>query len=94
MRVRRPLSRRKHAITAPRRPRPGDAHRRLGSERAGGTVEAEASEPVQPDARERLVRESGGPQDEAYYGCACGYQFTARVDTDVICPHCGTLQAW
>ena len=58
-------------------------------------LEPEAA-PATPacDALEQRVRSSGGPQDLAHYGCACGYQFTARVDTHVACPHCGGDQAW
>ena len=62
---------------------------------------AEPTDPLEPesaellaDRRERLVRESGGPQDQAHYACSCGYQFTADVGTAVICPHCGSEQAW
>jgi hypothetical protein len=34
------------------------------------------------------------PEDSAYYGCSCGFQFQAAVSTSVHCPHCGTAQAW
>lgn len=47
--------------------------------------------PVDPEAR---VREAGGPEDVAHYGCECGYQFEAAVTTSVSCPHCGSAQAW
>jgi hypothetical protein len=43
------------------------------------------------DLRSRV---SGGPVDNAHYGCGCGYQFSAAVSTSVSCPHCGSLQAW
>jgi rubrerythrin len=43
---------------------------------------------------ERRVRESGGPEDRAFYTCSCGYAFDADVSTSVVCPHCGTTQAW
>jgi hypothetical protein len=47
-----------------------------------------------PDPLERRMRESGGPQDHAQYGCGCGYLFTANVATSVCCPRCGSGQAW
>ncbi len=40
------------------------------------------------------VRAAGGPVDQASYGCACGYTFSASVSTTVTCPHCGADQAW
>ena len=40
------------------------------------------------------VREAGGPIDQASYSCECGYLFRAPVSTSVVCPHCGTGQAW
>jgi len=40
------------------------------------------------------VREAGGPVDQASYNCECGYLFRAPVSTSVVCPHCGTGQAW
>ena len=43
---------------------------------------------------EKRVRESGGPEDRAFYTCSCGYAFDAEVTTSVTCPHCGTGQAW
>jgi len=42
----------------------------------------------------RRARESGGPEDTAFYACSCGYAFDAAVTTSVACPHCGTTQAW
>jgi hypothetical protein len=42
----------------------------------------------------RRARESGGPEDRAFYTCSCGYAFDAHVTTSVACPHCGTTQAW
>ncbi len=39
-------------------------------------------------------REAGGPVDHASYSCQCGYLFVAPVSTTVMCPHCGTGQAW
>jgi hypothetical protein len=55
--------------------------------------------PATPDpeadlADERRMRESGGPDDRAMYTCSCGYVFEADVTTSVMCPHCGTAQAW
>ena len=43
---------------------------------------------------EDRVRDAGGPQDLAFYRCACGYAFSGAVSTHVSCPHCGTEQAW
>ena len=43
---------------------------------------------------EQRARESGGPEDRAFYTCSCGYAFDADVSTSVVCPHCGTTQAW
>jgi hypothetical protein len=43
---------------------------------------------------ERRHRASVAPEDEAHYGCSCGFQFQAPVSTSVACPHCGTAQAW
>lgn len=47
-----------------------------------------------PLAAERRLRSSGGPVDNATYGCACGHVFQAPVSTGVECPKCGTGQAW
>ena len=43
---------------------------------------------------EQRVREAGGPQDTAFYRCACGAGFEGDVSTHVACPHCGTDQEW
>jgi len=54
-----------------------------------------ASVPAPPELKaERRARESGGPEDRAFYTCSCGYAFDADVSTSVVCPHCGTTQAW
>jgi hypothetical protein len=47
-----------------------------------------------PDPDVQRVQEAGGPIDHASYSCACGYLFSADVSTSVICPHCGSDQAW
>ncbi len=47
-----------------------------------------------PDPDVQRVQEAGGPEDHASYSCACGYLFSADVSTSVVCPHCGTDQAW
>lgn len=47
-----------------------------------------------PLAAERRMRDSGGPEDNATYGCACGMVFEAPVSTGVNCPTCGAPQAW
>ena len=43
---------------------------------------------------EQRVRDAGGPQDTAFYRCACGFGFEGDVSTHVACPHCGTDQEW
>jgi hypothetical protein len=109
MRVRKPLSQPRIPASL-RRVRNGEERKRNSVERPspastdpGSTGEAPAEQPAESAEpagsvvsrrREQLVRESGGPQDEAHYSCSCGYQFTAPVGTAVSCPHCGTLQAW
>jgi len=53
------------------------------------------SVPTPPElTAEQRVRESGGPEDRAFYTCSCGYAFDAAVTTSVTCPHCGAGQAW
>ena len=53
------------------------------------------SVPEPPELKaEKRARESGGPEDRAFYTCACGYAFDADVSTSVACPHCGAAQAW
>jgi hypothetical protein len=53
------------------------------------------SVPAPPELKaERRARESGGPEDKAFYTCSCGYAFDADVTTSVTCPHCGAGQAW
>ena len=46
------------------------------------------------DLEAERFREAGGPLDRASYVCDCGYAFAAPVSTTVVCPHCGTGQAW
>jgi hypothetical protein len=46
------------------------------------------------DLAVQRVRDAGGPVDQASYTCQCGYLFSATVSTTVMCPHCGTDQAW
>jgi len=53
-----------------------------------------AGTPSSWDLEAERVRQAGGPLDEATYSCACGYLFSAAVCTTVVCPHCGTGQAW
>jgi hypothetical protein len=53
---------------------------------------AEPAHPCDPAAQR--VRQAGGPVDLASYTCSCGYLFSASVSTSVVCPHCGTGQAW
>ncbi|GAC1438317.1 MAG: hypothetical protein NVSMB51_14010 [Solirubrobacteraceae bacterium] len=62
--------------------------------RPASVTAIETPAPSPRDLREQRVRASGGPQDQAHYGCNCGYSFTASVGTGVACPHCGASQAW
>ena len=48
----------------------------------------------QPLTGEDRVRAAGGPQDQAFYRCGCGFAFADEVSTHVACPQCGTGQAW
>jgi hypothetical protein len=65
--------------------------RRPGSSgRPGATVVA----PPTCDPAVQRVREAGGPVDQASYVCQCGYFFSAAVSATVVCPHCGSDQAW
>jgi hypothetical protein len=47
-----------------------------------------------PDPAVQRVRHAGGPIDQAFYSCECGYMFVAQVSTTVRCPHCDARQAW
>lgn len=40
------------------------------------------------------AKRAGGPQDNAFYTCDCGCEFTAAVSTSVGCPSCGHYQDW
>jgi|SRR5580704_2840483 hypothetical protein len=93
-----------HSLREPRHAR-RHRRRRAGRTHDAVTAEADAAEPitapaaaverVQPcDPAAQRVREAGGPVDIASYTCSCGYLFSANVSTSVICPHCGTDQAW
>ncbi|MGO9489742.1 MAG: hypothetical protein ACLQBB_12025 [Solirubrobacteraceae bacterium] len=82
--------------------RPARRGHRRRAERHGG--EARPARTPEPPLGERAVRacdpeaervrQAGGPLDEAFYTCGCGYRFSAAVSTTVACPHCGTDQAW
>jgi hypothetical protein len=85
---RRPLTeRRPHVFRRPAEPE---------AEAASPAPEHEDDAPgVDPHLlAERRHRASVAPEDEAHYGCSCGFQFQAPVSTSVACPHCGTAQAW
>jgi hypothetical protein len=77
------------SATAPSPPRGGSGGTRGGT--PGGSV---GRTRPSGDTFEWNMRRAGGPTDEAFYECACGYQFTARVATTVACPNCGVGQAW
>jgi hypothetical protein len=70
----------------------------MPSESAGRAREPMAQRPGAAastgDPAVQRVREAGGPVDRASYACMCGYLFSASVSTSVMCPHCGTDQAW
>jgi hypothetical protein len=59
-------------------------------------VSAALPAPFTPDGLtdEYRLRDSGGPDDRAFYRCACGTAFRADVTTSVSCPGCGGEQAW
>jgi hypothetical protein len=63
-----------------------------GRRRRARGAEAASSRGCDP-AVER-AREAGGPIDQASYTCHCGCLFSASVSTSVVCPHCGSGQAW
>jgi hypothetical protein len=67
-----------------------------GSGRAAALPPARGGEPPAggADTFEWRMREADGPTDVAHYACGCGYEFSARVETAVRCPHCGADQAW
>lgn len=75
-----------HPLGGPRRPRRGGAQ----------APPTRASRPIPHtcDLAVERVREAGGPLDEASYTCHCGYLFSAAVSATVVCPHCGSDQAW
>jgi hypothetical protein len=90
-----------------REPRHARRHRRRrGGEQDAKAFEPAVAEPIteatvavaEPahscDPAAQRVREAGGPVDLASYTCSCGYLFSANVSTSVVCPHCGTGQAW
>jgi len=61
---------------------------------APGSEPTPAPDAHVPDPDVQRVQDAGGPEDHASYSCACGYLFSADVSTSVVCPHCGTDQAW
>ena len=73
---------------ADRRRQPAPRRRHLVSE------PARLPEPSPEVKASRRARQSGGPEDRAFYTCSCGYAFDAAVSTSVACPHCGATQAW
>jgi hypothetical protein len=71
----------------------GDRRHSRGHRGRSGARAAEHSARGRDPAVQR-VREAGGPVDQAFYACECGYLFNAPVSTTVVCPHCGVGQAW
>jgi hypothetical protein len=67
---------------------------RLPHRRRTARPHPRTSRPKPEPQETRDAARGGGPQDRAFYGCACGYAFTAAVTTSVDCPHCGSAQAW
>jgi len=51
-------------------------------------------EPRTVDPEVERHQSAGGPEDRAYYRCACGLGFHAEVSSPVGCPRCGSAQAW
>ena len=68
--------------------------RRAAARRRMRTVPAPEPRPEPVHPAERRLRDAGGPEDRATYGCACGCLFQAPVSTSVSCPVCGGGQAW
>lgn len=81
-----------------RRSRRNNKYGRRAGDGRGAVVRPVKLAPVKShstcDPEAERVRQAGGPVDEATYSCACGYLFNAAVCTTVVCPHCGTGQAW
>jgi hypothetical protein len=78
---------------------PHSLRERRHQRRRRGRRTARAVRPATPlprlsDQAVKRVREAGGPVDQAFYNCECGYVFVAAVSTSVECPHCHTGQAW
>lgn len=68
---------------------------RIGAPRLREPRLREVSTPAEPELDdESRLRDSGGPDDRAFYRCGCGTAFRADVSTSVSCPHCGGEQAW
>ncbi|HEX4186273.1 MAG TPA: hypothetical protein VHY83_00110 [Solirubrobacteraceae bacterium] len=68
--------------------------RRRETRRRSARTAQPAAVAVPLESAEQRVREAGGPVDRAFYSCACGMLFQAKVSTTVRCPHCGAGQAW
>jgi hypothetical protein len=69
--------------------------RQRAPRRRGRRAAPQAEQISRPcDPAVQRVREAGGPVDQAFYTCQCGYLFRAAVSTTVNCPHCGSDQAW
>jgi hypothetical protein len=77
------------------RQRDTTTHRR-GAPRRRHAAPRDAAGPATAEvlADEARMRDSGGPDDRAYYRCGCGTAFRADVSTSVSCPGCGGEQAW
>jgi rubrerythrin len=83
-----------HTLRERRRSR-ADQHRRKARADQDGAASVTREIVSQPaDRALQRVRNAGGPIDEAYYACECGFLFTAPVSTTVTCPHCRAPQAW
>ena len=61
---------------------------------ADHTLRARRPEPQPVDVEVERHQSAGGPEDRAYYRCACGLGFRAEVSSTVDCPRCGSAQAW
>jgi hypothetical protein len=98
-----------HLISERRRHRHASHEPSTKVRRPSGPVRGRRSEPLRPpatpltaaapvadqrDEAAQRVREAGGPVDQGFYSCSCGFVFEAPVSTTVDCPHCGDSQAW
>ena len=79
----------------PRRAAPSPTKRALAcTSRRSPTPKRVPLERVVRTRADAMRRAGQTPEDAALYRCHCGTGFTAAVTTCVVCPSCGTGQAW